>query len=86
MSTTLEAELLQAADFYEAECSELCRPNCEPCTNARRLRQRAAWVRELQRQSREGGNLWTGDVGVLLSRLTGPIPSPGTAPTERKEP
>ena len=51
---------------------------------AARLRQMAAWVRELldlvHAQKFDGGRR------ELIRTLTGPIPAAGTAPTERKEP
>jgi hypothetical protein len=82
MSTTLEAELLQAAKRSRCGAPGAGCFGCPGCAEADRLRQRAAWVRELTAGPR--GQL------SIAQQLTGPdIPAPspetGTSavPTKR---
>ena len=74
MSTTLEAELLQAADEIDrlCTCNFISCPNKERCA---RLRARAAWVLELAVERHVSP--------ALFDALTGPIPASETATTER---
>jgi hypothetical protein len=92
MTTTLEQELLQAADdatasalAYATFLGKVSNGVAKQAVfeaRASRLRQRAAWVRELERQA-------AADVQAFAMRgairaLTGPIPSE-TAPAAPKE-
>ena len=84
MSTTLEAELLQAADALEWAGHKIYEAGDDAgglAARASRLRQRAAWVREQDPGPSGDGNPYS-----LYRRLAGPIPAAETAATERKEP
>ena len=98
MSTTLIEELEQAAKdadasaiayaVYAGKVHDAPRKRAVFEEHAARLRQRAAWVRELESElqhSQDTGNAFAGICLVQVKRLTGPIPSPGTATTEGKE-
>lgn len=84
MSTTLEDEMEESAKLYDADAARALAANdgasiAYAAARASHFRQRAAWVRELgpmEFTSRSDAALWR--------RLTGPIPSPGTATTEGK--
>ena len=87
MSTTIEQELLQAAERAEARAVERAansvgRPDLASKYNAEaaRLRARAALARELEDQHGEPCPQGACD----FERLTGPIPAVETAPTERE--
>ena len=87
MSTLVEEleqaarEVTEYADYHEAARDELL-------AFADRLRQRAAWVRELEAKATKADCLGCCACDDLrtIRALTGPIPAAETATTERKEP
>jgi hypothetical protein len=89
MNTTLIEELENAAVSLECAAEYLGGRNNRGVfvESAARLRQRAAWVRELERDwlaQAQTGSVPAATALLALTRLTGPIPSE-TAPAARKE-
>ena len=92
MSTTWIEELEQAATRAEIRAQETDERTAGVRwkhlrgiheAEAACLRQRAAWVRE--RETGVNAGCYGELAKVLFRDVTGPIPSPGTATTERKE-
>ena len=94
MSTTLEQELLQAADRALQLCDQMHGREalkacplmgiCALTNEAADLRQRAAWAREQERFPPQPTDEFMKGWHELYRRLTGPIPSE-TAPAAPKE-